>query len=171
MTKEEARILAKNHRDNIDSGLQIIKSKTIVQKIKNNKHYQNARLIGVYYPFGSEVDIKGLTHQYAKFAYPRIKNGKMDFILVTDKTKWQKSHFGIMEPRKGKIVNSEIDLLLISSLARNKDNYRLGYGKGFYDSFIKMYHPKHTIGIVFDNYTLDFIENLWDIPLDEYISN
>lgn len=170
MTKFEARILAKAKRDNLDKTNKIIKDKIIVKKIEQNNTYKISKLIGVYSPFGSEVNISDLKHKYAKFAYPKINNGKMNFILVNNKTRWEVSNYGILEPVNGKIVNDEIDLLLVSSLSKNKNNYRLGYGKGYYDKFIKEYKPR-TIGILYDNYTLEFIEDLWDIALDDYISN
>ncbi|VEU79629.1 5-formyltetrahydrofolate cyclo-ligase [Haploplasma axanthum] len=171
MNKKEARTLAINHRDNLDFGIRIIKSKIIIQKIEKDIRYRTAKIIGVYAPFGSEVDISTLKHQYAKFAYPRIKEDKMEFVIVDEKTKWIISKFGIKEPKNGKIVDKEIDLLIISCLAKNKNNYRLGYGKGFYDKFIKEYQPKIKIGVLFDNYELNFNEDLWDIALDDYISN
>lgn len=170
MTKKEARTLALNNRNNIDEQMRAIKSRIIVQKIEENSDFKNAKLIGVYYPFGSEVDISNLDHSNAKFAYPKIINGKMEFILVNKKTKWEKSSFGVLEPVKGKIVNEKIDLLIVSSLAKNDNKYRLGYGKGYYDNFLRLY-PKKTIGILFDNNKIDFNEDLWDIPLDYYISN
>lgn len=171
MTKSEARLLAKINRDNIDPSLKLIKEKIICQKIAKDENFRLAKVIGVYYPFGSEVDISSLIHEDAVFAYPKIIGDKMEFIAVNKKTKWIKSSFGVYEPKNGKIVSNKIDLLLISTLAKNKNNYRLGYGKGYYDKFIKLYQPKRKIGILFDNYQLDFMEDLWDIALDYYISN
>ena len=41
----------------------------------------------------------------------------------------------------------------------------------YYDRYLKDNYPLYTIGVIFDNYTLDFIEDIWDIKLDEFISN
>jgi len=171
MNKKQARIISQNYRDNIDEKLRKIYSKIIVQKIEKDKIYQESRLIGIYHPIKNEVDISNLKHKYAKFAYPRINCDKIEFIEVVKQTKWRLSNFNILEPIKGNIVNDKIDLLLIPALARNFKNYRLGYGKGYYDKFIKKYNPKNKIGILFDDYKLDFNEDLWDIALDYYITN
>lgn len=171
MTKNEARILAKNTRNIINENDFNLYSYIITNKIENNSKYKEARVIGIYYPFGSEVDIKSLKHDYAIFAYPKIINGKMEFLQVNDSTKWTKSSFGVLEPVEGINVSNQIDLLIVSSLARNNLNYRLGYGKGYYDKFIKQYNSIYTIGVLFNNYTLDFKQDIWDIALDEYISN
>lgn len=48
------------------------------------------------------------------------------------------SSMGIPEPVGGKVTEpSEIDLILIPLLAFDKRGHRVGYGKGFYDRFLK----------------------------------
>ena len=45
--------------------------------------------------------------------------------------------FGIPEPVVGNLTNpTQIDLVLVPLLAFDKQGYRVGYGKGFYDRFI-----------------------------------
>lgn len=172
MTKEQARIMAKHKRNQIDPKVHIIKSKTIVQKIEKHYKFINAKIIGVYSPIENEVNIKDLNLEGKIVLYPRINKQRMlEFVQVTNKTKWKKSKFGVLEPINGKIINDQIDLLIIPSLARNNNNYRLGYGAGYYDQFLSKNYPLYTMGIIFDNYTIDFIEDNWDIQLDEFISN
>ena len=43
--------------------------------------------------------------------------------------------FGILEPFKTKA--NIPDILLVPILAYDKNKYRLGYGKGFYDRYLK----------------------------------
>ncbi|PWS27874.1 5-formyltetrahydrofolate cyclo-ligase [Pedobacter yonginense] len=49
----------------------------------------------------------------------------------------QKNLFNILEPQKGALHNGEVDLVLIPLLAFDKQGYRVGYGKGFYDRFLQ----------------------------------
>jgi len=49
----------------------------------------------------------------------------------------QRNIYDILEPQKGTIYNGEIDLVLIPLLAFDKNGYRVGYGKGFYDRFLE----------------------------------
>lgn len=173
MTKEQARIIAKHKRAQINSVDYLIKSKIIVQKMEKHHKFINAKTVGIYYPIQNEVNIELLDLTNKNILFPRInkKTNKLEFVLIDDKTKWEISKFGIKEPINGKIINNSIDLLIIPCLARNNNNYRLGYGAGYYDRFLKEFHPLYTIGVLFDNYTLDFIEDRWDIKLDEFISN
>lgn len=48
------------------------------------------------------------------------------------------SEFGIPEPKQGKVVQpSKIDIVLVPLICCDKAGHRLGYGKGFYDRFLK----------------------------------
>ena len=70
---------------------------------------------------------------------------------------WEKNQalivnqFGMLEPNKTKIKIP--NLMLIPILAFDKHKYRLGYGKGFYDRYLKKYLKKFknivTVGVAF----------------------
>ena len=59
--------------------------------------------------------------------------------------------FGLLEPTKSNFLIP--DLMLIPIVAFDKDKYRLGYGKGFYDRYLNKYLKKFknilTIGVAF----------------------
>ncbi|WP_406824732.1 5-formyltetrahydrofolate cyclo-ligase [Pedobacter sp. KACC 23697] len=49
----------------------------------------------------------------------------------------KKNLYNILEPQKGNLHEGEIDMVVIPLLAFDKQGYRVGYGKGFYDRFLK----------------------------------
>ncbi|MBB6237665.1 5-formyltetrahydrofolate cyclo-ligase [Pedobacter sp. AK013] len=49
----------------------------------------------------------------------------------------KKNLYNILEPQKGNLHEGEIDMVLIPLLAFDKQGYRVGYGKGFYDRFLQ----------------------------------
>lgn len=173
MTKAEARKIAKHKRSQINSIDHKIKSKIITQKIENHHKFINAKTVGIYQPMQNEVNIHLIDLEGKTVLYPRVnKNKQLEYVITNNKTKWEINKFGVKEPINGKIINNQdIDLLLIPALARNNSDYRLGYGAGFYDKFLKNNYPLYTIGIIFDNYTIDFVEDVWDIKLNEFITN
>ena len=62
---------------------------------------------------------------------------KMKHLLLTDTTKIKKNEFNIPEPVDGiEVPTSKIEVVLVPLLAFDKSGNRVGYGKGFYDTFL-----------------------------------
>jgi len=123
--------------------------------IKSNFKKENLKL-AMYYPTSFEVNVlKLLENQYMNnknILLPVIEeNNRMNFFS------WKKNHvllvnkFGILEPYKTKFKIPNLILLPILAFDRNK--YRLGYGKGFYDRYLNKYSKKIsnilTVGVAF----------------------
>ena len=123
--------------------------------IKSNFKKENLKL-ALYYPTSFEVNVlKLLENQYMNnknILLPVIeKKNRMNFFS------WKKNHvllvnkFGILEPQKTKFKIPNLILLPILAFDRNK--YRLGYGKGYYDRFLNKYLKKIsnilTVGVAF----------------------
>ena len=118
-------------------------------KIKNSN-------ISIYQPNLYEVDIMKIisVESLKKFSFllPVIEeNGSMNFF------RWKKNDvlfvnkYGILEPSKTKKIIPSIIMLPLLAFDKNKN--RLGYGKGFYDKFLRK-HVKNnkkilTIGVAF----------------------
>lgn len=63
---------------------------------------------------------------------------EMTHFLLTDNTKIKKNEYNIPEPVDGlEVPTSKIDLVFVPLLAFDKTGHRAGYGKGFYDKFLK----------------------------------
>ncbi len=67
-----------------------------------------------------------------------FKTRKMTHFLLTDNTKIRKNEYNIPEPIDGiEIPSNKIDVVFVPLLAFDKIGHRVGYGKGFYDNFLK----------------------------------
>ena len=63
---------------------------------------------------------------------------KMTHFLLTDNTKIKKNQYNIPEPVDGiEVPSHKIDVVFVPLLAYDKSGHRAGYGKGFYDKFLK----------------------------------
>jgi 5-formyltetrahydrofolate cyclo-ligase len=72
-------------------------------------------------------------------AYPVADTLASQFtaIAIQEETVYQTNQWGITEPKEGRVVNPEqIDLVLVPLLVCDKQGYRVGYGKGFYDRYL-----------------------------------
>jgi 5-formyltetrahydrofolate cyclo-ligase len=76
---------------------------------------------------------------------------QMTHYLLTDSTKIIKNIYNIPEPTNGLEVNeSKIDVVFVPLLAYDLQGNRVGYGKGFYDTFLSKCKPETIkIGLSF----------------------
>ena len=94
---------------------------------------------------------------------------KMTHFLLTDNTKIKKNQYNIPEPVDGlEVPTSKIEVVFVPLLAFDKTGHRVGYGKGFYDTFLSECKPEVIkIGLSFfeaEESITDVFEN--DIRLD-----
>ncbi|MBR9756940.1 MAG: 5-formyltetrahydrofolate cyclo-ligase [Algicola sp.] len=98
-----------------------------------------------------------------------FKTFKMTHILLTDATVIKKNHYNIPEPVDGiEIPDAKIEVVFVPLLAFDKQGHRVGYGKGFYDTFLSKCNPDTLkIGLSFFE-AEDCIEDTFkgDIALD-----
>jgi 5-formyltetrahydrofolate cyclo-ligase len=111
-----------------------------------------------------------------QLVYPKINpvDYSMQHILQEEDTYFEVNQYGIPEPINGnvEVKNFEFDVVFVPLLAIDFHGYRVGYGKGFYDRFMKNCKESCLfIGLnIFDNQIEIDDLNEYDIPLDYCIS-
>ena len=134
--------------------------------------------LALYYPSNFELNVL----KFLEFNNTLSKN---IFLPVTDKNNvmnffsWKKNNvlfvneFGILEPAKSRAKVP--DVMLVPLLAFDKNKYRLGYGRGFYDRYLNKYLKKFnnilTVGVAFSfqrHHKLPVNQN--DVKLDFIIT-
>lgn len=101
---------------------------------------------------------------------PKLKGSHdLDHILLTDSTRIINNSWEIPEPQKGILFDpKELDVVFIPLLIFDLQGQRVGYGKGFYDWFLKKCKPEALkIGLSFFD-PVQAIEDVYkgDIRLD-----
>jgi 5-formyltetrahydrofolate cyclo-ligase len=140
------------------------KSMVIQNRVINSSQYKSARTIGAYFPIGSEVRtehiISTALDNQKVVLLPKTASDKITFFRVfqadfTEK-KLVEGRFRILEPpRSSGDLLENIDLLIVPGVGFDKYGYRIGYGKGYYDRFIKENDFGFSIGIGFQFQVLD----------------
>ena len=112
--------------------------------------------LALYYPTSFETNVlKLLENKYMinkNILLPVIeKTNIMSFFPWKKNQVLLVNRFGILEPIKTKFKIPNI--ILVPILAFDKNKYRLGYGKGFYDRYLNKYSKKFsnilTVGVAF----------------------
>ena len=94
---------------------------------------------------------------------------KIISVIVDDETVFKTNQYGIEEPLEGiDMFPTEIDLVIVPLICFDKKGNRVGYGKGYYDRFLKQCR-KDCLKIGFSYFDpIDQIDdiNKYDVKLD-----
>ena len=133
--KSDLRKKAKLIRKNLD--IEVI-SKQIVSNINNFEKFKEAKHIMLFYPLENEIDILDLLKNKEKAFYlPRINDLNLECCSYKKNDQLKDSFFKTKEPLTNSVNPRILDLIFVPALMVDKDNYRLGYGKGYYDRFLE----------------------------------
>ncbi|CDR30102.1 Probable 5-formyltetrahydrofolate cyclo-ligase [Acholeplasma oculi] len=170
MNKSELRKLIVEKRTGISSKQKLESKQRIIEQIKEDEHFLKADFVGLYYPAHQEMDITELIMLYPNkvFAYPKIVNDKIMYLQIDKNTELKSSSFGVKEPIYGFDITSKLEVILVPALGMTQNNYRLGYGKGYFDKFFKVYPNAYKIGIIYEGEEVTFEPTSFDVPLDSY---
>ena len=74
---------------------------------------------------------------------PKLKGkSDLDHILLTDSTQIENNQWQIPEPKEGIFFDpKKLDVVFVPLLVCDLKGHRVGYGKGFYDQFLKQCKP------------------------------
>ena len=135
MDKQELRNWARSKRKELDMA-QI--STILANKLVQTDEYKNSKNIMIFYPMPEEVNLLTLLEDKTKnFYLPRINGEQLECCKYSSGDELCESCFHTQEPTCEPCDTSNIDLVIVPALACDKQNYRLGYGGGFYDRFLK----------------------------------
>lgn len=143
--KKQLRKWAKEERKKLDiTGL----SSILVQKLKETDEYKQAKNIMLFYPLEYEINLLELLEDKTKYFYlPKIVGENLLCCPYKDGDELCESCFKTKEPLTNPVNESIIDLVIVPALAVDKNNYRLGYGGGFYDRFLAKVVAKTVVCI------------------------
>ncbi|MDR3259346.1 MAG: 5-formyltetrahydrofolate cyclo-ligase [Fusobacteriaceae bacterium] len=129
--------------------------------IKNN----DFNSIMSYCSFRNEVDTDFINKEILKMKkiliLPKIENNQIIPIRENSLLGLKKNKFGIYEP-DGYCYTDKIDMIIVPGIGFDKKGNRIGFGKGYYDKFLKNYKTVLKIALAFE---FQIINN---IPTEEH---
>lgn len=137
--KQEYRENIKLEREVLSDIALLDKSLKLWEKLLNLTEIKTAKTIMSYMNFGKELRTDLLNIELKKIGktllLPKIeKNGEIS--ARKDNENYTIGTFGIKEP-SGEIFKEKIDVIIMPGVAFDKFGNRIGYGKGYYDKFLK----------------------------------
>ena len=148
--KNRLRKEIRNKRESMSREEIAEKSRIITRKFLNSDYYKNSNVIMSYISIKNEIDMKEINEKIIsdgkKLILPVIERENIKSVQIDSYENMEEKKFGVIEPISGKEVDkSEIDLIIVPGVAFDIKGNRIGFGKGYYDRFLKGYSGKKIV--------------------------
>jgi 5-formyltetrahydrofolate cyclo-ligase len=147
----------------------------IAAKLMDWCRQQKPISLGVFWPIQAEPDLLNcypkLQELGIQLALPWVqkKAQALTFLLWTPGDSMSTDEYGIPVPTQREHIIQPASLL-IPCVGFNANNYRLGYGGGYYDRTLSIAPRPQAIGIAYHQGLADFVAQTHDIPMDLIIT-
>lgn len=141
--------------------------------IINEWDYQ---VIHTFLPMNDEIDIFPLIDSLIEdgrivIAPRTLTNRKLEHLVLVSIHQLEEGLYGTKHPAKSIEYVGNIDLIITPGLAFDFKGNRLGYGGGYYDTFLSGHTQSHKIGVAYPFQRMKSIPlDRHDLPVNEVIS-
>lgn len=145
-------------RNNIPSDEKKRLSSLIQRSVVESDMYKKADKVFIYVSMKNEVGtdeiIDRAINDGKTVAVPISKeNRNMYFVPYLGIENMVKTKFGVFEPVseiENEILPDEDSIMIVPGVAFDEEGNRMGYGGGYYDTYIEKYHVENTVALAFD---------------------
>ncbi len=138
--------------------------------------FGSAGTVMFFVSFGSEIETRPMIEQALKLGkrvvVPRAQPARRALTpceLRHPAEELIPGHYGILEPKPGCAVvpTEEIELVVVPGVAWGEDGYRVGYGGGYYDRFLRRCKQALRVGLAFEMQVVPEVPHgRSDLPVD-----
>lgn len=170
--KQDTRSYYLNKRRHLPEEMRRAASLQIGRLVSSHPYFQQASIVCCYLPYKEEVDCIPLIELAWKLKktvlVPRVKDEiHMDFYVLHCFQELERGHCGIQEPldleqNRRAVPDQEDVLMLLPGAVFDSHGNRMGYGKGYYDTYLQGYDQLKTMGLAFS------IQCVPEIPVESH---
>lgn len=146
--KRELRARYRGLRESMEPARKRADDEAIFRRLTSSDFYRRAKTVLCFVSTGIEVDTWPLLRRCLAdgktVAVPRClnKKGRMDFFVIKSLDELYPSTFGLYEPdpdRSPRLKSYAGSMCVLPAFAFDREGYRIGFGKGYYDRFLQRY--------------------------------
>lgn len=126
-----------------------------------------------YLPMGTEIDfyplIQKMLDNYLLVVTPKTLKGRvLQNLILESLTDLKTGVMGTKYPASNREYTGTYDLIIVPGLAFDMQNYRLGYGGGYYDNFLKQHPNSFKLGVCYPfQRVVEVPTEIHDISIDD----
>lgn len=173
--KKQLRQTMLEQRDRMPRKERNVNSQKVCEQIWDLVLENDIRIVHSFLTMGSEVNIipllqKALDNNIRVVVPKTLKKRQMQNLVLTDLKNMEAGIFNTYHPKDGVEYTGKYDLIIVAGLAFDKRGFRVGYGGGYYDTFLADQDAALKIGVC---YPFQLVERVptegHDIKLDNVI--
>lgn len=152
----------------------------ILERLVRLKQYDRCRLLLTYVSTQQEVDTYGLIRyaleQGKQVAVPvcNTSDYTIDFYRILSLNDLRPASYSLMEPdpdKSEKISDFQDAVCIVPGFVFDMGGYRLGYGKGYYDRFLREFNGD-VIGVCYSSFLHNLLPHgYYDRPVDLLVTD
>ena len=133
------------------------------------------QVIHSYLTMGSEINVlpllqKALDNSLTVVVPKTLKKRQMQNLILHDLKNMEPGIFGTYHPKDTEEYSGEYDLIIVAGLAFDQRGYRVGYGGGYYDTFLAGQANAQKVGVFYPFQLMDQVPvEPHDIKLDKVL--
>ncbi|ANQ49327.1 5-formyltetrahydrofolate cyclo-ligase [Flammeovirga sp. MY04] len=125
------------------------------------------KVLHTYIPINKEASTLGIIKKALSYGWTivvpqTLKNRQMRHLVLSNLDDLEEECFGTFIPKNKEEYKGAIDIVLVPGVGFSKQYGRMGYGGGYYDTFLPQHPSAKKWGIT---YKFQIIE---DLPLEEH---
>lgn len=129
--------------------------------------HHNAKIVHTYLPMGSEINLTPLIQQLLDLEItvvcPKtLPKRQLEHRYLTSLNELEEGVMKTFHPKSPKLFNGNCDLIIVPGLAFDENNYRLGYGGGYYDEFLSNQKSALKVGAFYS------FQKVNEIPIETH---
>ncbi len=173
--KNELRKTMKKTRSALDRVKKFDYDAEIQSRVLSLRDYAGSDILFTYVSMDTEVSTRALIYAAwangKRVAVPKCdeSTSEMTFYIITSVDDLKPGYYGIMEPDPEKcerVTDYSHGLCVVPGLSFDAEGYRLGYGRGYYDRFLKHFRGV-SVGLCYSSYLKwKLPRGGYDVPVD-----
>ena len=176
--KLEIRNICKKFRNNLSAEKKQQLDLILQEKFLQTEEYKNTKTLLAFVSKDIEINTEKIIEQALAdgktLALPKCKEENlMDFYIVNSLSQLKEGYYGLLEPDPEKctiLKDTANTICLVPGLAFDREGYRIGFGKGYYDRFLLDYNGV-TVGMCYAKCVHESLpKGYYDRPIDILIT-
>lgn len=173
--KAEIRQIILEQRATLTSTFVKAESERINTLLWKEIEQRNCSVLHSYLPFRNEVDVFPLLHKAIdnniRVVAPKtLPKRQLQHLIYKGKGHVSTGKFNTFYPSGKEEYSGSIDIILVPGLAFTQKGDRLGFGAGYYDTFLENHPEAMKIGVAYPFQVLDHVPTeAHDVRLDKVI--